>query len=355
MKRVAPAVVTKPTPSLADQIKEKISVKPSDKKELDGNIEKMISTGSTLLDLAISGGRVRGGGIPGGVLVEIFGPSSSGKTIMLSEIAGYIQRQGGKIMFHDPEARLNKQFARMFDLDTDKMDYLISDTVTGVFESVRKWKPDNKAINGIFADSLAALSTDLEMDKDAGDTMGTRRAKEFSEQLRRTCRVLMEKNYVMVCSNQIRQNVGVTFGPKFSTPGGESVGFYSSVRLKTNSPSKIRQEESVAGKDVTRVIGIQVDVEVFKNSVWKPYHTAPLTILFDYGIDDIRANLQFIKDHTENKVYCLGEQKLSNSIDKAISIIESEQEYIKQLKNEVIDLWMEIESKFETERKPKLR
>ena len=32
----------------------------------------IVSTGSTQLDLAIYGGRVRGGGIPGGIIIEIF-------------------------------------------------------------------------------------------------------------------------------------------------------------------------------------------------------------------------------------------------------------------------------------------
>ena len=75
-----------------------------EKKKYDGNDEVMISTGSTLLDLAISGGRKRGGGLPGGILVEIFGPSGCGKTVLLCEIAGGVQRQKGKIMFRDPEA-----------------------------------------------------------------------------------------------------------------------------------------------------------------------------------------------------------------------------------------------------------
>ena len=67
----------------------------------------MISTGSTLLDLIISGTRVRGGGLPGGILVEIFGPSGTGKTVLLCEIGGVIQRQNGDVRYGDPEARLN--------------------------------------------------------------------------------------------------------------------------------------------------------------------------------------------------------------------------------------------------------
>lgn len=345
-----------PISLMITQMKRRTNSSPAEKKELDGNIEKMISTGSTLLDLAISGGRVRGGGLPAGVLVEIFGPSGSGKTVMLSEIAGYVQRQKGEIMFHDPEARLNKQFAQMFDLNTDVMNYQVSNTVTEVFNSVREWEPKNtKIVNGIFADSLAALSTDFEMDSKDGDKMGMRRAKEFSEELRKTCRVLTQKNFLMVASNQVRVNTDAgAYGQKYTTPGGEAVGFYASVRLRALRPEKIWKKEKVAGKEVKRAIGVETQFEVFKNSVWKPYHTAPVIILFDYGIDDIRTNLQFIKDYTSAKVYSIGGEGLSNSMEEAIKLVE-DNNMVLDLKNEVIDLWTDIESKFETERKPKSR
>ncbi|KKK92006.1 hypothetical protein LCGC14_2707230, partial [marine sediment metagenome] len=242
---------TKKPPFLSEQIKRKIAKPTVKKAEYDGDIGTVISTGSTLLDLAICGGRVRGGGIPGGILVEIFGPASSGKTVLLSEIAGATQRQKGQIMFNDPEARLNKQFAQIFGLDTDKMNYTTPNTVPEVFKAVRGWEPEGKGIHGIFADSLAALSTHLEMDKDEGDKMGMRRAKEFSEELRKTCRILAKNNYLMVCSNQIRQTMN-EFGPKYKSPGGEAVGFYSSLRLRTEIAKKISRTIKLAGKEVKR-------------------------------------------------------------------------------------------------------
>ncbi len=332
----------------------RIATPIKEKPEYDGDIGKVISTGSTLLDLAISGGRVRGGGLPSGILVEVFGPSSSGKTVLLSEIAGAVQRQGGKIMFHDPEARLNEQFAKLFGLVLDEKDHLIPDKVPEVFSAVRDWEPENpKVINGIFADSLAALSTDQEMDNKEGDKMGMRRAKEFSEELRKTCRIIKQKNYLMVCSNQVRQNLDAgPYGQKYVTPGGEAIGFYSSLRLRFARPEKIKEKRKIAGKEVTRVVGVEVLVEVFKSSIWKPFRTAPVTILFDYGIDDVRANLQFVKDHTNHTQYCLGDGILSPSMEKAIKVIE-EGKLEKELKDEVIDLWGEIEKKFESERKPK--
>jgi recombination protein RecA len=324
-------------------------------KEYDGDFGTKISTGSTLLDLAISGGRVRGGGVPFGILVEIFGPSGSGKTVLLSELAGGVQRLKGDTMFYDPEARLNKQFSRMFGFELDPKKYETPDTVTKLFESVRKWEPDRKSkANACFADSLAALSTDLEMDNDEGDKMGMRRAKEFSQELRKTCRFLKDSNYLLVCSNQVRDNPDAVgpYAQKETTPGGKAIPFYASLRLRFFKPQKIRKTKKIAGKDVKRVVGVESQVEVYKSSIWKPFAIAPVTIIFDYGIDDIRQNLQYLKTYTGSSSYVLGEENLGKTIDGAISVIEKENRE-KELKEEVIDLWTEIEEKFNTERVPK--
>jgi protein RecA len=343
--------------NLDKQIEEHIRT-PQKKKKYEGNFKNVISTGSTLLDLAISGGRVRGGGLPSGILVEAFGPSSSGKTVLLCEIAGAVQRKGGKVMFHDPEARLDKQFARMFDLKTDaeNMVYGTPDKVPEVFQSVRDWEVDEKLVNGAFADSLAALSTELEMEKDEGDKMGMRRAKEFSEELRRTCRIIKKKNILMVASNQVRedQDAAKFSRTKYKSSGGYAIGFYSSLRLRFSSPTKIYKESKFRGKKIKAATGIETTIEVFKSSIWKPYRTAPIIIDFSYGIDDIQSNLKFIKDYSSENVYTLGDRKLGATKEKAIKVIE-EENLEAELREEVIDLWEEIEKKFEVNRKKKER
>lgn len=350
---------TKIDEPMSEQVQDKVKnaqVK-KEKPKLDGNIEMMISTGSTLLDLAISGGRVRGGGIPAGIMVEIFGPSSTGKTVLLTEIAGNVQNQNGSVMFHDPEARLNAQFAQLFGFELNSAEYSRPNLVPEVFQAIRAWEPeDPKAINGIFADSLAALSTDMEMGSEEGDKMGGRRAKEFSQELRRTCRMLANKNYLLVCSNQIRDTMA-TVGPKTTSPGGKAINFYSSLRLKTDfayQGAKMYKEKTHAGKVVKKVVGINIDVEVFKSTVWKPLGTAPVTIIFDYGIDDVRQNLQYVKKYTDSTTYVLGEDKLDKGLDKSIAIIEDE-DLEDVLREEVIDLWEVIEEKFKSDRKPKKR
>ncbi|MFP4048213.1 MAG: hypothetical protein ACLFT4_10715 [Bacteroidales bacterium] len=343
----------KRTTKLSAQRKEHSKKQPKKSKELEGNTDVMTSTGSTLLDLAISGTRVPGGGIPGGILVEIFGPSGSGKTVMLVEMAGMVQRASGNVMFRDPEARLNKTFAKVFDLDVDDLDYDTPDTIPQLFQAVRNWDVDTNKINGVFADSLAALSTDMEMENEEGDKMGMRRAKEFSEELRRTCRILKQRNLLMVASNQVRVNQDAGFGgQKYISPGGEAIGFYSSLRLRTQVVEKIKDEKTIRGKKVKKVVGIKVRVEVFKSSIDSPYRTADVYIYFDYGIDDIRANLQFIKDFNKATKYMVDNIELDVSMDKSITMVE-EQELEDQLKEQVIDLWEEIQKKFDFNKKRK--
>jgi recombination protein RecA len=303
----------------------------------EGNTETMVSTGSTLLDLAISAGRKHGGGIPGGVFIEISGPPSCGKTVLLCELAGAVQRAGGDVRFDDPEARLNKQFAELFDLDTDEVEHDKPDTVTKIFQNIRKWEPSNPdALNGTFTDSLAALSTDLEMDNDDGDKMGQRRAKEFSEGFRKNARIIAKANYIMAASNQIRDKK-TRFGSTTTTPGGWALDFYASLRLAAIKVEPITKTIKINGKNVTKDIGARTTFKVTKSSIWKPYRTAPLTIIFDYGIDDIRDNLQYIKDYTKNTSYKVGDTKLGTSMEKAIRKVEK-LKLEKELREEVIEL-----------------
>lgn len=309
---------------------------------------KVISTGSTLLDLAISGGRFPTGGLPGGILVEIFGPTSTGKTVLLSEIAGNVQRTKGEVRFYDPEGRLNKQFARLFGLDIDTANYSTPATIAEVFRPLRKWTPDpEQGPHGVFADSLTALTTEFSMeDKDA---YGMRRAKEFSEELRHVCRILGERNILLVCSNQIRQNLDAGYGPRYKSPGGEAIGFYSSVRLRTIQKKKTKVTRKVRGKEHSTITGVEIEVEVFKSSVWAPYHRAEVHIGFDYGIDDVRANLQYLKTNTGDSVYRIGDTRLRASLDRSAAAVE-EQKLETKLKKEVIGLWREIQKAFSTTR-----
>jgi recombination protein RecA len=320
--------------------------------------DKLVSTGCTLVDLAICSGRVRGGGVPGGMIMEIFGPSGTGKTALAAEIAASAQERGGEVKFQDPEARFDKEYAVTYGVDIREefLDYSRPDTVMEMFEAIQNWKPKSfDVINCAASDSLAALSTELEMDK--GDTMGMKRAKDFSQGLRKTCRVIANKNILLVCTNQIRMG---DFG--YVTPGGMGIPFYCNLRLslKPGKPAKLTKRrklklgDSENPSEIERVFGIRTEVTVAKNSIDEPFRSVPMFIVFNYGIDDIRGNLQWLKEVTKDTVYDAVDRKYQR-VEDAIRHVEEDRELEKQLVEKVRDIWEEIEREMKVIRRPKVR
>lgn len=321
------------------------------------NLKKTLSTGSTLLDLAISGMTTENGGIPGGMYLEIFGPSGAGKTALLSELSASCQNKGGDVRFCDPEARLDKEYSRIYGVDVDKQfDYHRPDTVSEMFaDYIWPWNPKNTgAINMIAADSIASLSTDIEMDKDEGDKMGMRRAKEFSEGLRKTCRLIAKRQWLIAFSNQLRTDKDTG---RDIAPGGQAIAFYASLRLKVKPSYPSWQIKKIitleSGVKVEQVIGIKSTVTVVKSSVDAPYREAEISVIFGFGIDDVRDMLQFYKDITKESTYnCI--TKNVGVMEKAIAYIE-DNNLQEQLKERTRTTWRYIQEQFKTTRKPKIR
>lgn len=370
------------TNSYAEKVEEHSKRRPRREDKYDGDFSKVVSTGSTLLDLAISGRVIRGGGIPGGILVEIYGPNSAGKTVLMSEIAGGIQRQNGKVKFKDAEGRLSKKFASIFDFTVEDCEYGIPKQVKDAFMDLMTWEPDggpcfgqynarrkkckecdnseacqdtdpeNLPMHGVFIDSFAQLSGELEAGAEDIDARGSARAKEFSQWMRKLAPRIVEKKWLIVGSNQIRDNQkAVTqFDPRYITPGGNAVPHAASLRLEVLPGQKLREEKTINGKKVRHEYGHITNVKIAKNTVSGQKDATEIYIVIDYGIDDITANLNYLKKFSEGTKYWTGD----NSLEEAIATVE-EDDLEEKLREAVIDLWEEIQEKFKKERKRKAR
>jgi RecA/RadA recombinase len=314
---------------------------------------KMISTGSTLLDLAITGTRRKGGGVPGGIIMEVFGPHSSGKTALLMEMAASVQARGGDVRFDDPEARLDKEYSEIYGVKLKAKNYYRPDTVREMFKGLWEWQPQPARKNAICMsgeDSLAALSTEMEMEDQ--DKMGMKRAKDFSEGLRKTCRLIANNNWLVACTNQERDS---TDGHS-TTPGGKGIPYYASLRIRIvqeYTKGKITKEKTIKGVKHQNVIGIRSMCEVKKSSIDVPYRKARVCIVFGLGIDDVRGNLEWWKEVNGLEKYEAVDQEYSH-IDDAIRHIE-QRGLENQLKEMVIDAWIELQEALRTDRKKKTR
>lgn len=312
------------------------------------NSEVTVSTGSLLLDLTIGGRRNTWGGVPTGVIMEVFGPSGAGKTSILAEMCGSAVHRGGTIDIQDPEARLDSEYSQIYGVNIDPTIYSRPDTVNEVFERIWKRANTESPLHVWGIDSLAALSTKLEMEKD--DKMGMRRAKEFSEGLRKTCRMIANNPWIMVCTNQVRQSEhGET------VPGGNAFPFYSSIRLRV-APTKdwqITKTIKFNVKEHTKVIGIKSKVVVKKSSYDDPFRECTFFIIFGYGVHDIMTNLQFLKDTLGVAMYPAVDKEYQ-SLEQAVKYIEKNN-LEAELRKEVVSVWNELQDKLRVDRKPKQR
>ena len=98
------------------------------------DIKDFISTGSTMLDLAIS--NKPNGGIAVGRITEINGLESSGKSLLGAHILAETQKKGGVAVYIDTETSVSQEFMSVIGIDMGKMLYLHLETVEDIFEAI---------------------------------------------------------------------------------------------------------------------------------------------------------------------------------------------------------------------------
>jgi recombination protein RecA len=329
---------------------------------------RVLSTGTLLLDLAISGTVIRGGGIPGGCLVEIFGPPAWGKTTLLGEICASAQRNGGFAMVGDAERRMTPIWIKRMGIKVTEKNLRYPHTVDDLEELIFETpETGGGVIDVVGVDSTAVLVSSAETIKsDDGEVTGTKKdkrgsakAKDLHSLTRRAKGILAKKNRIVVFTNQIQdvqtEPGQMNFGPKEKTPGGNAVPFMASLRLRVGPArdSKIKKKVKIGQREIEQSIGIRTNVFVFKSSLDTPYREAEVCTIFDYGIDDIRANLEYIKRMSGSKKYWAYDEEFQ-FLDPAIKHIE-DNNLEPYLREATIDLWEEIQKNFRNERKEKDR
>jgi recombination protein RecA len=252
---------------------------------------RFVSTGVRSID------RIIGGGLPGGRIVEIYGPFSSGKTLLCQSAIVQVQRVEGFPIYVDREHAFDVKYAERTGVDLKKLYYekdlktveQIFDYVMWAFATLRKENGPDKII-AAFIDSIAQANTGKELGRGVGadeelapwDKDMGHRAKIIAEALRKVSGV-MDDNMILVIVNQTRSKVGVTWGNPETTTGGQALPFASSLRIRLQQGVYKDSKNEKFIYDGNRLVGTRVMVSVPKNKVAAPLRKCEAVMSFDYG------------------------------------------------------------------------
>lgn len=265
--------------------------------------EDLLSSGSTVLNLACSGRR--DGAFRKGGYYFFVGDSSSGKSFitrtMFAEAVLDQKFKGYDLIDDDVENGANMDYAAFFGKRMkDRVEKVASKTLEEFYDRLLERKKPFVYL----LDSMDPLKPQEDLDKleenkkarqkgkEVKGTYGMAKAKMNSNLMGQVNRKLADTGSILVMVGQTRDNIGIDamFNPK-TRGGGNALTFYAQLELWTSRREQLKSKK-VFGQE--RKTGMVAKVHVRKNRQTGRDRVVELPLYYASGLADVDANIRYL-------------------------------------------------------------
>ncbi len=297
-------------------------------------LEDFLSTGCTLMNLALSGRPNHG--VPKGNYLYIVGDSGSSKTWftfnLFAEAARNPHFADHRFVFDNAENGALMDVERFFGrsvmdrLEPPKADKkghpIYSETAQQFYLHLERTCREGPCIYVL--DSMDALNDDADEDKFQAEvtkyetgkgqvpgSMGMAKAKTNSKNINRVVQALRPHGSILAIISQTRDKVGGMFPGQKTRSGGKALKFFAHLEAWTSVRAPITSRYK--GKE--REVGATIKVDIQKNRVSGWEGKFEIEFIKNFGVDDCGSNVQFLLEEKHWKKIPKAKRRASDDED----------------------------------------
>lgn len=268
------------------------------------------------------------GGIPRGVITEIFGGESIGKSSVCLQIVANAQKQGLRCLWADVEWSYSASYAESLGVDNAKLGI-----IRGRYAEVTLDALEDAIENGqwdlIILDSVGGILPRAEAEKGAeGKTIGGQ-AGLMARFCRKVVPPLRINNIALVVINH--EFIDIMSG-KLLTSGGKKLSYHKSLSIR------FKQKQGVSVKQGDRKVGKVVVGEVRKNKLASTEGleldgTLVFGTGFSVGADLLGLALDKGIVTKKGNTFYFGDEKLGIGLSKVRKLLDDNKELAERIKD----------------------
>jgi recombination protein RecA len=249
------------------------------------------------------------GGLPMGRLVESYGPPSSGKTTVALQTAAALQKKiiaedsDDRILYIDFEHALDVSYCKSLGLDLNHSSVVVTQppSLEKGAKLVRELVDTGK-VRLVIWDSVAEAQPEAVLEAETGQSQIAIRAKIMSQFLQQTLNTFFENDCTVIFINHIQEKIassGYSRAVIKTTPGGDALKFYASLRLEFTPMMKTKGKRFNKLTNSMEEFPVSTDtkVSVTKNKVGDPHRSCTVRVRYGKGFDNFWSALQVLLAH----------------------------------------------------------